>query len=1469
MALSQSIVWTTLPCGRITLPNGGKALRVSVYVSPRLTPTAQEVLKPFEMFRDWPKVAAALRLKLVFDGGGGGELVPVFGEDPPDSDLWKRLFDADTFVRGHQFTDLKNEVIRSFPVADVLSFVQQTYATTATNHGTEFPGHGDHDDTPLTHLKQELGPLSNPQLRDRLGMIVDSQLKETKVFPPNSTIFPSKTQAAFFQAGRFYSRPKRPGSNPYREQPDPAFVATPVAKPEFDFHQALAAFADYPKLMRRLGLVLDYAWVETAAMPSAGRVRIEVQWGDPHVVPAWHQADLPGWTEYALDATNFRARAVAGLNSELTRGQLDLRLAADTNPDEQKSPYLVAQVDVDGSALKTLHTAGTLVRIDNPDVKNYRTPQRSDLPALRTSGLSLYKRNRALGTHAQLIRASALQAAFTGATRPIYFADDLLRGYRIDVWDDVSQDWHPLCLRNGEYRFTRRGNLELKLRDEGYVKLSSATRGEDGTPKDLYLHERLASFDGWSLVASRPGKTLAADPTEAEPVPPPETAATEFGLSTHFVPPRGTVPRLRYGRNYRLRVRLVDIAGNSIEFKEAGDVYASRDFLFTRFEPVPSPALQLRARVTEGESLEHLVIRSDYDRTTTAYAADAAVNDALEAVRDRLALEGAARAGYAYADANERHVAPPKISQLEAETHGKFDDYIGPGNDHAKGFRLALRESGTFLSKTIVNLATGAEEPIPGIDLEVIPPFGEEPTDLDDPSRKPGDPLKQGEYVLHKEAQLVVPYLADPYASGVAFVGLPGVPAGEPYIVAFDGSWPDVKPFRIRLVERPGVMNQCAEIFAGTGEPQWDAGQRVLTIFQPKGVMSEVRYSSVLPNEDAAKNMGLWKWTKQHGGLTDDTKKAILSGRHWMFTPWRTMTLVHAVQHPLCPPTIKIWAASRNIADTFADLRGHWYLSIKSTAKILVQAAWQEPLDDVAQPTWQILDRSGNVAEVKMETSYSDELDVPASPNAFLRTKPPLRHEFGDTKHRMVRYRLKGTTRFREYFPIEITHEDPAITRTGPEFEISVPSSARPAAAQPLYALPTFKWEETVLPNNGLVRTRRGNGVRVYLERPWWSSGESERLGVVFRPGPVADPDKPYVTQWGLDPVFDSSAPVAGPTLSAFPLASDTRSNVSLEEKGDGSDVYSVAGHKVEYDAERKLWFSDIVVYAGASYFPFIRFALARFQPFSIEDCHLSRVVLMDFVQLVPDRTLDVRWVGTNTVRVKIYGNAPTETFVSRVLGSLMQVRSESQGAAAGAPIKDIVSAPIVGSKALEVFKAGQLEFFNKDKIGINPGVFVPVAEPAEASSRLGLNEYTVAVEQLPDGESPDFGWKAIDGITPTKPPQPPKLDPRITTAAGRSVRVSRKTSSIAKLGATKVGSIRDAASRVPIEEVIGTHPSFEIKPLWEGDITLPPNDNRPRRLVVRENELYFKATPKPGEFLPIARRLVYVDIVNLPAPTA
>ncbi|MEO7600403.1 MAG: hypothetical protein ABIV50_15830 [Opitutus sp.] len=258
----------------------------------------------------------------------------------------------------------------------------------------------------------------------------------------------------------------------------------------------------------------------------------------------------------------------------------------------------------------------------------------------------------------------------------------------------------------------------------------------------------------------------------------------------------------------------------------------------------------------------------------------------------------------------------------------------------------------------------------------------------------------------------------------------------------------------------------------------------------------------------------------------------------------------------------------------------------------------------------------------------------------------------------------------------------------------------------------------------------------MYLERPWWTSGESERLGVVFKSGGIdsSSPFKPYVTQWGLDPAFDSAAPAAGPTLAAFPAAVNTRSNVSLDEVGDDQDIFAVGGHSVEFDPVRKLWFSDLVIKAGASYFPFVRLALARFQPFSIDDCHLSRVVLTDFVQLVPDRTLDVRWLSANRVRVKIFGVAPTETFASRVLGSLMQVRSARsvQTMAAESQVSDLLSEPLTGDRVMQAFRPGAIEELARGAIEVQPGIAELAREPAEASKRPGLNEYSVVVERLP-----------------------------------------------------------------------------------------------------------------------------------------
>jgi len=130
------------------------------------------------------------------------------------------------------------------------------------------------------------------------------------------------------------------------------------------------------------------------------------------------------------------------------------------------------------------------------------------------------------------------------------------------------------------------------------------------------------------------------------------------------------------------------------------------------------------------------------------------------------------------------------------------------------------------------------------------------------------------------------------------------------------------------------------------------------------------------------------------------------------------------------------------------------------------------------------------------------------------------------------------------YLALPIT-SDSVATAT-----VNVPSSARPAAPKVLYVLPTFSWS-----GGPGESTRTGTGLRVYLDRPWYATGADERLGVVVWPGPFfAQPNPPddlvpYVTQWGLDPLFASPPPKSRhPTVASFPLADKNGLGLTLDE---------------------------------------------------------------------------------------------------------------------------------------------------------------------------------------------------------------------------------------------------------------------------------------------------------------------------------
>ena len=93
-----------------------------------------------------------------------------------------------------------------------------------------------------------------------------------------------------------------------------------------------------------------------------------------------------------------------------------------------------------------------------------------------------------------------------------------------------------------------------------------------------------------------------------------------------------------------------------------------------------------------------------------------------------------------------------------------------------------------------------------------------------------------------------------------------------------------------------------------------------------------------------------------------------------------------------------------------------------------------------------------------------------------------------------MKYTAAATSRFKEYFP---ENQKGGFTRTSEEIVVDVPASSRPLAPEIVYVIPTFGWERQI--DTNLKRSVRfGGGLRVYMRRPWFSSGEGELLGVTL-----------------------------------------------------------------------------------------------------------------------------------------------------------------------------------------------------------------------------------------------------------------------------------------------------------------------------------------------------------------------------------
>ena len=1092
---SQTVTWTAVPDG----VEGGTARLVCV-VSPRLTDAAVLKVSSYPDWVNWAERAAAVTFQVQFDNRPP---VPATRVSPaPEPARWAALVTRDLIVRPFQFNDHGGHEIRSYPVGNVVDFLKQRYLAAAVSSPIAFPSVVSHLNGGLGQVGLAYDEKTEQAMRYRLAAI----RKELKAVPPAAPAPVSD----FLQAMIFHE--VAPGTR--RVAP---------ATDQQDLHQLLSLLNQYPQLQRRLGLVFDLT-VARGNADGASTVR---------VIPSWRPAlqgtvDLTPGTRVVVAPDRFSPAPKAG--SDLDQDML--RLAADG--------FRVVTVDADGAALKARHFADTLRR--SVRLRTADTPERASLPAMRSAGLAVVRTGRAAQQVQRFRDAADRESARRGGGQVTLDADALLYGLRWAVFDVASGRWYSLCERRGSYEFGNDRALDLRLSDSGTVTTSVTQRADVALP-DYHLSEFLCRWHGESLVAPRPGRSLSHDPARP-PAQPSNDPRPELPLRIRFAPEPGSLPPLRYGRRYRLRAYAGYLGGAGPRF-QAPDTgtdftHATAEVTYARLEPVPAPALAMRRPRVPGESLHHLVIRSDHDTPAAATVP------------------------------TERHVLPPKASQLLAETHGLFD--TAHGLDRDAYALIVARAEGSL---------AGGGQPDPA-------DHGQRYYDTDTLSF----PVESG-------GTAPVPWLVDPLARGAALAGLPGA-SGVTAVDFGSGegrTWRRLQPFRIRLVE-------------GTGAPSLDPLTRVLTVALGKADVAEVTLSAQ-PGVNDLPLLEIWRWLQNDAGLTtaqlDRHRTYALDGRNWLLTPAQPLVLVHAVRRPLVPPAFATAVSDRTLGATVSTLRADGMgISRKSTVSVDVRAQWTDPEDSLDDTGWQPRHPVTRTAELGAVPVASTDAELGDTAMNLA-----IAHDLGDTRCHTVSYTATAKSRFTEHFTetsqatvtlsgsdwrsvdttgvapgsdvvrrggapttyqldrdyemdyvagrirrrddgaiasgasVDVTYL-PSFARTSAPAAVAVRASARPAPPRPLYVVPTFGWS-IAGGATGLTSTRRGGGLRVYLDRPWWSSGDGELLGVVGWPAPAGALDvdeavKPYVTCWGMDPLYRAAAtPRLVPAVGDYPRAKATR----------------------------------------------------------------------------------------------------------------------------------------------------------------------------------------------------------------------------------------------------------------------------------------------------------------------------------------
>ncbi|CAN5753940.1 hypothetical protein BH10BAC3_BH10BAC3_12060 [soil metagenome] len=835
-----------------------------------------------------------------------------------------------------------------------------------------------------------------------------------------------------------------------------------------------------------------------------------------------------------------------------------------------------------------------------------------------------------------------------------FMAHHLDCGYRVDVAVGKGDEleWKSLCQREAKYVVDRKDDdwkipfigkpitlyrdsntLFSNLKDEPWLE-EVRQIDEDGKANRF---EEISRWNGWSVTCPPLYNNCSAPNKEAD----------DMELQ-EIKPPKGSLPKLRFGTEYSFRIRTVDICGNGPELNDKPDdqcifIYKPIEteytgyqrlelinppMFFAPYELIPGLAtatddeIENKKKKNEGfkingqykgEDNETLVVRTKVDASGKAY---------LEVIQECV-----------------RFLTPPPVTTNFAEISGQFD-----GIKASKLYSILKNVPKTFYEESEIE----DEIPFP-IDNLVSGIVVTYPIDKSSPkqvvsvtcrlSKKLGELTKKPLKIILNETGLQV--------------GLENIPVlkGE------------AKLMQVLSIHENGKMNvpkksteKNLRVIHAVQRPYLKSLE---TIFTDKkiSISQYFQFKKVTPSPKSYKPEQKYQVEIVISKETDPDRPADWGSEWFPFSTAGELVL-HAeyCDYELNPENPEGWSY---ISKSHPKNKG-------GKAQTGIGKGQEKDADKfLITKSWSNLDETSE--EDKFDTLINNLVD----PNDFAPNSTSNKiqdnfnfftHSFPDTKFRKVKYSIEAISKFSEFFDIKEHKIDKTdatpfsvFATLNPESDGTtiINNSAKPSKPNITSIVPVFTIPKPEKTNNGTVYKFVHQTFRIYLGNNWYETGLDEKIAVTYeainptketsfrdkisviandpttpKSSLYNDTTKNYIDSARVNNNFDDSLNLEIISTNIDSLKPGDPP-VSIRTAQDYKKEFGFSTFDVHWDTIKGEFYADIEVSQGKldHYSTLLKFGVCRYQKHSIiqpgfYDYRFSDVVMTDMVSILPKRTI-------------------------------------------------------------------------------------------------------------------------------------------------------------------------------------------------------------------------------------------------------